>query len=108
MKKNPRFFCSLLPFFFSVVASAQMPLPDSTEGDFKIANFPFQSGETTLPALTVHYTTFGKPVKDADGKTTNAILIMHGTTGNGASTPTTSSTPSTPPAITTPPPICQK
>jgi hypothetical protein len=91
MKKNPRFLCGLLPLFFSVVvAAAQMPLPDSTEGDFKIANFPFQSGETTLPALTVHYTTFGKPVKDATGKTT------------------TSSTPSTPPAITTPPLICQK
>jgi hypothetical protein len=84
MKKNPRFLCGLLPLFFSVVvAAAQMPLPDSTEGDFKIANFPFQSGETTLAALTVHYTTFGKPVKDAAGKTTNAILIMHRTTGNG-------------------------
>jgi homoserine O-acetyltransferase len=84
MKKNPRFLCGLLPLFFSVVAAtAQMPLPDSTEADYKIANFPFQSGETALPALTVHYTTFGKPVKDANGKTTNAILIMHGTTGNG-------------------------
>ena len=84
MKKNPRFLCGLLPLFFSVVAAtAQMPLPDSTEGDFKMPNFPFQSGETTLPALTLHYTTFGKPVKDANGKTSNAILIMHGTTGNG-------------------------
>jgi homoserine O-acetyltransferase len=104
MKKNPRFLCGLLPLFFSVVAAtAQMPLPDSTEGDFKIANFPFQSGEATLPALTVHYTTFGKPVKDANGKTTNAILIMHGTTGNGhnfikssSPTPSATATPANP------------
>jgi Homoserine acetyltransferase len=31
-----------------------------------------------------HYRTLGKPEKDAEGKTTNAVLIMHGTTGSGA------------------------
>ena len=31
-----------------------------------------------------HYTTLGKPVKDASGRTTNAVLILHGTGGNGA------------------------
>ncbi|HTJ11478.1 MAG TPA: alpha/beta fold hydrolase [Dinghuibacter sp.] len=64
-------------------ARAQRPLPDSTEGNYEINNFPFQSGETTLPVLRLHYTTFGRPVRDAKGKVTNAILIMHGTTGNG-------------------------
>jgi Homoserine acetyltransferase len=41
------------------------------------------SGET-LPELRLHYRTLGKPEKDSQGKTTNAVLIMHGTTGTGA------------------------
>lgn len=58
--------------------------PNQTEGDFKIKNFPFQSGETTLSQLNIHYTTLGQPVKDNTGKVINAILIMHGTTGSGS------------------------
>jgi homoserine O-acetyltransferase len=72
----------------SPAATATSPTPASfpgqTEGDFKIKNFPFQSGETTLAELNLHYTTLGQPVKDNTGKITNAILIMHGTTGSGA------------------------
>ncbi|HEV3325912.1 MAG TPA: alpha/beta fold hydrolase [Puia sp.] len=63
---------------------APASFPGQTEGDFKIKNFPFQSGETTLAELNLHYTTLGQPVKDNTGKTTNAILIMHGTTGSGS------------------------
>jgi homoserine O-acetyltransferase len=57
--------------------------PPVTEGDFTIRDFKFQSGET-LPELRIHYRTLGKPEKDAQGKTTNAVVIMHGTTGSGA------------------------
>ncbi len=57
--------------------------PAPTEGDYTIRDFKFSSGET-LPELRLHYRTLGKPEKDAQGKTTNAILIMHGTTGSGA------------------------
>src|SRR5579863_7158707 len=57
--------------------------PNQTEGDFKIKNFPFQTGETTLPELNIHYITIGQPIKDNSGKVTNAVLIMHGTTGSG-------------------------
>ena len=53
------------------------------EGDYTIRDFKFASGET-LPELRMHYRTLGKPEKDAQGKTTNAVLIMHGTTGSGA------------------------
>ncbi len=35
-------------------------------------------------ALLSGLATLGKPEKDAQGKTTNAVLIMHGTTGSGA------------------------
>jgi homoserine O-acetyltransferase len=57
--------------------------PTPTEGDYTIRDFKFTSGET-LPELRLHYRTLGKPEKDAQSKTTNAVLIMHGTTGSGA------------------------
>jgi len=63
------------------VSAADYPTP--TEGDYTIRDFKFQSGET-LPELRIHYRTLGKSEKDAEGKTTNAVLIMHGTTGSGA------------------------
>ncbi|MGH7981630.1 MAG: alpha/beta fold hydrolase [Candidatus Udaeobacter sp.] len=65
----------------SFASAADYPAP--TEGDYTIRDFKFTSGET-LPELRLHYRTIGKPEKDAQGKTTNAVLIMHGTTGSGA------------------------
>src|SRR5579859_214967 len=56
--------------------------PPTTEGDFVVHNFQFRSGES-LPKLRLHYTTLGKPVRDAQGRTTNAVLILHGTGGTG-------------------------
>src|SRR5438105_3543365 len=57
--------------------------PPPTEGDYTIRDFRFASGET-LPELRIHYRTLGKIDKDAQGKTRNAVLILHGTTGSGA------------------------
>jgi homoserine O-acetyltransferase len=61
-------------------------LPEGTpapqEGDFVIHDFHFRSGET-LPELRMHYMTLGKPAKDANGRTTNAVMILHGTGGSG-------------------------
>ena len=65
----------------SFASAADYPAP--VEGDYTIRDFKFQSGQT-LPELRLHYRTIGKPEKDAQGKTTNAVLIMHGTTGSGA------------------------
>jgi homoserine O-acetyltransferase/O-succinyltransferase len=65
----------------SFASGSDYPAP--TEGDYTIRDFKFTSGET-LPELRLHYRTLGKPEKDAQGKTTNAVLIMHGTTGSGA------------------------
>src|SRR5438874_8573524 len=73
------FFSSLLAASFS--SAADYPAP--AEGDFTVRDFKFTAGET-LPELRLHYRTIGKPEKDAQGKTTNAVLIMHGTTGSGA------------------------
>ncbi len=57
--------------------------PRTAEGDYVAKNFKFQSGET-LPELRLHYTTLGKPVRDAKGRVTNAVLILHGTGGAGS------------------------
>jgi homoserine O-acetyltransferase len=78
---SPIFALLLSVLTASIASAADYPTP--TEGDFTIRDFKFQSGET-LPELRLHYRTLGKPEKDAEGKTTNAVLIMHGTTGSGA------------------------
>lgn len=56
--------------------------PTPVEGDYQIRDFEFESGEV-LPELNLHYTTIGEPRRDASGGVRNAVLIMHGTTGNG-------------------------
>ena len=68
--------------FALMPCAAQQPPSAATEGDFVIHNFQFHSGES-LPELRLHYTTLGKPVRDAAGRTTNAVLILHGTGGTG-------------------------
>ena len=64
-----------------IVGASDYPAP--AESDYTIRDFRFTSGET-LPELHLHYRTLGKADKDAQGKTTNAVLVMHGTTGSGA------------------------
>lgn len=58
--------------------------PQPVEADFTIKNFRFASGES-LPELRIHYRTLGTPRTDAHGVVRNAVLIMHGTGGSGAS-----------------------
>ena len=80
-----RFFglaVALLLFLSLPSGAQQSPSLATTEGDFVIHNFQFRSGES-LPELRLHYTTLGKPARDAQGRTTNAVLILHGTGGNG-------------------------
>ncbi len=52
------------------------------QGDFVRRNVRFTDG-SVLPELRIHYTTLGRPRKDASGTVRNAVLILHGTTGNG-------------------------
>ena len=68
-------------FAATVLRGADYPAP--SEGDYTLRSFKFTSGEM-LPELRLHYRTLGKPEKDAQGVTRNAVLIMHGTTGSGA------------------------
>jgi homoserine O-acetyltransferase len=65
---------------------ADTPPPTSafrpSEGEYVIPNFRFASGET-LPELRIHYATLGKPRRDEHGRIANAVLILHGTGGDG-------------------------
>ena len=53
------------------------------EDDFIINDFAFAGGET-IRELRLHYRTLGSPRRDARGKVSNTVLILHGTTGSGA------------------------
>jgi homoserine O-acetyltransferase/O-succinyltransferase len=52
------------------------------EGDAVLHDFTFTSGER-MGELRIHYRTVGKPRRDEKGEVTNAVLVLHGTTGNG-------------------------
>ena len=68
---------------FGAAANAQTGSALATqEGDFVVHDFHFRSGET-LADLRVHYTTLGTPRRDAAGHVVNAVLILHGTGGQG-------------------------
>jgi homoserine O-acetyltransferase/O-succinyltransferase len=68
--------------FFCAIGTAAQNAPAPIEGDYIVQNFRFGSGEV-LPALRLHYTTFGAPQRDGSGRVTNAVMILHGTTGSG-------------------------
>jgi homoserine O-acetyltransferase/O-succinyltransferase len=74
-------FVVSLSFALTQAVSAQ-ELAKPAEGDYQVHNFRFRSGET-LPEMNLHYATYGKPVTDAAGHVTNAVMILHGTTGSG-------------------------
>jgi len=74
-------------FLVTAVCRAQIIQPPVNkvtpqEGDYLLRDFHFKSGET-LPELRMHYMTLGKPVRDRNGRVTNAVLILHGTGGSG-------------------------
>src|SRR4051794_10659204 len=58
--------------------------PEPTSGDYSLRDFRFASGEV-LPELRIHYRTLGQPRRDEQGVVRNAVLVLHGTTGSGAS-----------------------
>jgi homoserine O-acetyltransferase len=64
------------------LSAAAQSASAATEGDYVAQNFHFRSGEI-MPGLRLHYTTFGTPKRDAGGAVTNAVMVLHGTTGSG-------------------------
>ena len=57
--------------------------PMAVEGDVVLADFRTRAGQA-VPDLKMHYRTLGQPVTDAQGRVTNAVLLLHGTGGTGA------------------------
>lgn len=68
-------------FALVAVTSAAAPA-QGREGDYIARNFTFTTGET-LGEVRIHYTVLGTPRRDAGGVTRNAVLVLHGTGGNG-------------------------
>jgi homoserine O-acetyltransferase len=79
MRVRGRLFRVALGAAFSIIAfavnAADYPAPK--EADWIARDFRFHTGEV-LPELRVHYTTIGDP-------TGEPVLMLHGTTGSGAS-----------------------
>ncbi|MFL5340605.1 MAG: alpha/beta fold hydrolase [Gemmataceae bacterium] len=66
------------------VAAPAADYPTPTEGDVTLRDFHFASGET-LPEVRIHYRTLGTPKRDEQGVVRNAVLVLHGTGGEGGS-----------------------
>ena len=56
--------------------------PGQKEDDYVARDFKLQTGDV-LPEVRLHYTTLGTPQRDGAGHVTNAVLMLHGTTGTG-------------------------
>lgn len=69
-----------LPWLSGAAAAQDATKP--VEGDFVAPEFQFASGES-LQNLRLHYITYGRPHRSADGHVDNAVLILHGTGGTG-------------------------
>ena len=85
--KNKQYF-RLIIFLLSgllstVAVFSQKKYPAPIEGEYMAKDFSFASGEK-MASLKLHYTIIGKPQTNRDGMVTNAVLIMHGTTGSGS------------------------
>jgi len=77
-----RILFALFVLVTGTATAADAPALDTHEGDFVVDNFKFRSGET-LPELRLHYTTLGTARRDTAGHVTNAVMILHGTGGDG-------------------------
>lgn len=78
----PNLIVAALALALAPVASAQAVKLSPAEGDYIAKDFAFGSGEK-LAELRLHYATLGTPHRNAKGEVDNAVLIMHGTGGDG-------------------------
>jgi homoserine O-acetyltransferase len=62
-------------------AAAGQAFPAPERHDFVVKDFRFASGES-LPEVRIHYRTVGTPVRDARGKITNGVMVLHGSSGD--------------------------
>jgi homoserine O-acetyltransferase/O-succinyltransferase len=65
-----------------VPAAKAADYPEPNGSDYILSHFRFASGEESTE-LRIHYRTLGAVQRDSNGTVTNAVLILHGTTGSG-------------------------
>jgi homoserine O-acetyltransferase len=65
----------------SPAGAGDFPKP-TQESEVVLKDFRFVTGET-LAEVRMHYRAWGKPRRDDKGVVSNAVLILHGTTGSG-------------------------
>jgi homoserine O-acetyltransferase len=74
---------ALLALLWAGTAAAQADYSAQlSEGDAVLRDFRFGSGER-MAELRIHYATLGNPRRDARGRVTNAVMVLHGTGGSG-------------------------
>ncbi|KAH6884902.1 Alpha/Beta hydrolase protein [Thelonectria olida] len=79
MRLHTTFLLALGTLLPTTLAEDKQKWPKTKSGHYSISDFTFDSGEK-LDELELHYQTLGKLKVRADGST-NAVFIMHGTTG---------------------------
>jgi len=75
----------MLGFLAALAAQAAAPpakVWPAHEGDVVLRDFRFGDGES-LPQVRMHYTTLGTPHRNAKGEIDNAVMVLHGTGGDG-------------------------
>ncbi len=78
----PRFSHLILCCLLTATSTFAADYPAPTSGSHVLRDFRFASGEA-MPELRIAYRTLGKPEVDDKGVVRNAVLVLHGTTGNG-------------------------
>lgn len=74
----------VLVFLLAGVTPAIAAQKFTAESHFlDVADFTFNDGKT-LPGLKLHYLTLGTPHRDAKGEIDNAVLLLHGSGGQGS------------------------
>jgi homoserine O-acetyltransferase len=71
---------------FAALAAQTAAAPAKTwptqEHDVVLKDFRFRSGEV-MSQLRMHYTTLGEPHRNSAGEIDNAVMVLHGTGGDG-------------------------
>lgn len=82
LQKRGRATCGLVGLFLLLLSAASLAELQPHEGFYTTENFAYDDG--SVESLTQHYITLGAPRRDASGRVSNAVLVMHGTTGSGS------------------------
>ena len=75
-------FAFLLALAAQTAAAPPATAWPTREGDVVLRDFGFRDGEV-LPELRMHYTTLGTPHRNGAGEIDNAVMVLHGTGGDG-------------------------